>query len=77
MNYTETNRLSRLTAILIQIQTKRIVTDSKTPTFHILTKILILILKNSTNRIIFLWTYTFYDIGIKTNSKNLEVILFY
>ena len=28
MNYTETNRLSRLTAILIQLQTKRIVTAS-------------------------------------------------
>jgi len=29
MNYTETNRLSRLTAILIQLQTKRIVTASE------------------------------------------------
>ena len=29
MEYSETNRLSRLTAILIQLQTKRIVTASK------------------------------------------------
>jgi predicted DNA-binding transcriptional regulator YafY len=29
MNYTETNRLSRLTAILIQLQTKRVVTASE------------------------------------------------
>ena len=29
MNFTETNRLSRLTAILIQLQTKRIVTSSE------------------------------------------------